>query len=120
MLLPVLLGDGSELARHAISFYRAYGVSSFAFTLHPHPLLPHLLPLQIRRLTREELPFLSDVLTAFAEAQDDKILCLVPCNEAFRRFVEENRKYLEECYVCTGQFANGQVFHIPSKRGNAT
>ena len=117
MLLPVLLGDGAELLRNAVGLGQAYRVTSFAFTLRPHPFLSCFFPVRTRRLRAEELPFLCDLLAEFAAAQDDRILYLVPCSPAFRDFVEANRAFLEESYICAGnETERSHLFPIPQQR----
>lgn len=100
MLLPVLLGDGIGLIRSIAAIGQSDGVVPLALTLHSHPFLPAIFPVRVRRLAKEELPFLCDLLASIAEAEEDRILCLVPCTPDFRRFVEENRRFLEEYYIC--------------------
>ena len=99
MYQPILLGDGIGLFRELAALRHSACAVPLALTLRPHPFLSALFRVRIRRLAREELPFLSDLLVSVAEAEEDKILCLIPTTDAFRRFTEESRRVLEPYFL---------------------
>ena len=103
MLFPVLLGDGYGLRQNAARIGQFCNTAPLALTRHPHPFLTATSAVRGRRLSGKELPFLCDLLAAIAENEEDRILYLVPCTPAFRRFVDENRRFLDEYYICAGE-----------------
>lgn len=100
VLVPVLLGDGTQPVRIARKLYRRYRVLSHIYCSRP-ALLAHFCAcvrlVRTPSYLRGEL--LCADLCAFAKEYPDLLFCLIPCTEDYRVFCAAHAEKLEPYYV---------------------
>ena len=100
--IPILLGDGATAGRLAATLYRRHGKTAhwFGTGLHPLSLIyakQHPIPFPIHS-THDRI--LVTQLCDFAKEQQHSggMLCLIPCGDPAKDFLERNEACLGEYF----------------------
>ena len=98
-VIPVLLGDCSAAHLMAFRIYHRCGIISYICDekrslvnyLNPFSRFFHLVSLTEQRTALDTLEYLS--------SNRDYLPIILPCNEFFQSFVEQNRDFLETRFI---------------------
>lgn len=100
VLVPVLLGNGTQPIKIARGLHKRYGVLSHIYCSRP-ALCAHFCAcvrlVRTPSYLRGEL--LCADLLAFSEQYPDLLFCLIPCTEEYRVFCTAYAQALESHYV---------------------
>lgn len=100
VMVPVILGDGTQAKSIARKLYRRFGVISHIYCATPSLftyLLSYIRVVRMPDYLQGEL-LLEDLCT-FAREYPDLLFCLIPCNDGFRSFCMAHARRLEPYYV---------------------
>ena len=115
---PILLGGSATAIRTATALFLRYSLSSCAFVSQA-TLLYRLLPFVLCRiLSNTDDCFVTMALDHFTREYGESTYILIPCTDAYRRFVERNRDTLEKRFIIRYPeelFVRGELFPLTVK-----
>ncbi len=100
VLVPVLLGDGTQPLKIARKLHRRYGVLSHIYCSHTAFLAHFCACVRIVRTPSYlQGDLLCTDLCAFAKEYPDLMFCLIPCTDDYKVFCTAHAAKLEAYYV---------------------